>query len=148
MSKSFNSITALTQYLQTQINSVLEIEEAKMVKEKIKEHVQEDVYNAYPDPIYYKRRNLQNGSLGDTEEMYSELIQSGTLEVTNLAKPSRPWSMDLDKAIEFGYGDMSQPWNEPRPFIENTREEIQSKNLHVETMRVGLKKRLGSGAVL
>jgi len=152
-SKSFTSLSALQAEIMKQVNSVLQVEEAEMVKDKIEMHVQTDVYDAYPHPIMYKRRNFHSGSLGDIAHMDSHLLESGLLEVVDNADFNHPFAykyggygdIDLDKSlaenIEKGYGSMSEEWNEPRPFIKNTREEIRNSNLHTTTMKKGLQAR-------
>jgi len=157
--KNFSSLSALEAEIQKQINSVLKQEMSEMIKEKISQHVKTDVYDVYPNPIEYERRDLQNGSLGDEERMDSHLIGDGVLEVVNNNDFNHPWAynhegygdIDTNKSltfnIEYGYGDKDTVWNKSRSFIENTREEIRSKNLHIETMKSALKTRLGIGSV-
>lgn len=149
MGKSFTSLKALEAEIQKQVNSVLQKEMAEMVKEKISDHVKSDVYDVYPNPIMYERRNFHNGSLGDEERMDSYLIEDGVLEVVDNADFNHPFAynhngyggVDLDKSlafnIEYGYGNF--PWSKARPFIENTREEIKNNNLHIKTMKSALK---------
>jgi len=145
--------------IQKQVNDSLKKEVATHVKEKISNHVQSDVYNAYPNPVVYTRRNLQNGSLGDTEQMKSNLINDGVLEVKDNADFNHDFAsehggygdIDLSKSlaynIEYGYGSMSQPWNEPRDFINETKKDIKSNNSHVEVLKGALRKRLGNDVV-
>lgn len=151
--KNFTSLSALEAEIMRQVNSSLKEEMSEMVKDKISDHVKSDVYDAYPNPVMYERRGLVEGSLGlgDTEQMDSYLIQEGVLEVVNNADFNHPFAynhggyggVDLGESlahnIEFGYGN--DPWSKPRPFIKNTREEIGSKGLHVQTMKSALKTR-------
>ena len=145
--------------IKKQINDSLQKEVASHVKEKIQSHVATDVYNAYPNPVEYERRNLENGSLGDTKQMSSTLINDGVLEVKDNADFNHDFAsnhggygdIDLSKSlaynIEYGYGSKSQPWNEPRDFIAETRKDIKNSNSHVEVMRNALRKRLGSDVI-
>ena len=155
MGKSFSNFKQLEQYIMEQVNSSLKQEMAEMTKGKISEHVKSDVYNAYPNPTRYKRRGFIEGSLGlgDVTRMDSKLIQDGVLEVVDNADFNHPFaythegdgdintSKSLAFNIEYGYSDRSEPWNEPRPFIEKTKEEIQSKGLHTQIMKSALKAR-------
>ena len=141
--------------LKKQVNDSLQKEVATHVKGKISNHVQTDVYSAYSNPIEYTRRNLQNGSLGDIEQMKSNLINDGVLEIKDNADFNHDFAsihggygdIDLSKSlsfnIEFGYGSMSQPWNEPRDFMNETKKDIKSSNSHVEVLKGALRKRLG-----
>jgi len=145
--------------IQKQVNDSLQKEVASHVKDKISNHVQSDVYSAYPNPIEYTRRNLQNGSLGDIKQMESNLINDGVLEVKDNADFNHDFAsihggygdIDLSKSlaynIEYGYGSMSQPWNEPRDFINETKKDIKSSNSHVEVLKGALRKRLGSDII-
>jgi len=151
MGKSFSNFKQLEQYIMEQVNSSLKQEMSEMVKDKISYHVKTDVYDKYPNPVMYERRDLVNGSLGDETRMNSYLIQDGVLEVVDNADFNHPFAynhggyggVDLGESlahnIEFGYGN--DPWSKPRPFIKNTREEIGSKGLHVQTMKSALKTR-------
>lgn len=155
MGKSFSSLKQLEQYIIQQVNSSLKEEIAEMVKEKISDHVKSDVYDKHPNPVMYKRRGFIEGSLGlgDVTRMDSKLIEDGILEVVNNADFNHPFAynhggygdVDLDESlahnIEFGYGLQDAPFNQPRPFIKNTREEIKSKGLHVQAMKSALKAR-------
>jgi hypothetical protein len=155
MAKSFTNWSQIEVYLQEKLNDCLQKEVAEMVKDKISDHVKSDVYDVYRKPIEYKRRGFIEGSggLGDTEQMDSRLIQDGVLEVKNNADFNHPFAythggygdIDLDKSltenIEFGYGLMDAPFNQPRPFIKNTREEIRSSRLHIEILKSALKSR-------
>ena len=141
--------------IQKQVNDSLKKEVASHVKDKISKHVQSDVYNAYPNPVVYTRRNLQNGSLGDVEQMESNLINDGVLKITDNADFNHDFAsrhggygdIDLSKSlsfnIEYGYGNKEYPWNEPRDFMNKTKKDIKSSNSHVEVMKNALKKRLG-----
>lgn len=153
MSKTCKTWAEVEAYLTEKINSSLQKEMSEMVKDKIEEHVQTDVYDTYPNPVMYERRNFQNGSLGDIIQMDSKLISDGVLEVTDNADFNHSFAytyggygdIDISKSltynIEKGYGSEDMPWNEARPFIENTREEIQNSNLHSETMKKALRAR-------
>ena len=146
-------------HIQKQINDSLKKEVSTMVKNKISNHVALDVYLAYPNPIEYERRHFENGSLGDIKQMESTLIDDGVLKVQDNADFNHDFAsshggygdVDLSKSlsfnIEYGYGDKDSPWNEPREFITKAKEDIKDSNSHVETMKIALKKRLGSDSV-
>ena len=164
--KEVNKIASLQQqllkiqlHIQKQINDSLKKEVSTMVKEKIQKHVASDVYAVYPNPIEYERRQFENGSLGDTKQTSSTLINDGVLKITDNADFNHDFAsshggygdVDLSKSlsfnIEYGYGTLDQPWNKPRQFIKGTREDIKDSNSHVETMKNALRRRLGNSAV-
>jgi len=150
-----SQLQAIESKIRKQINDSLSKEVASHIKNKISSHVTSDVYLAYPNPIEYKRRNLENGSLGDIKQMSSTLINDGILEVKDNADFNHDFAsnhggygdIDLSKSlaynIEYGYGSKSQPWNEPRDFIAETKKDIKNSNSHIEVLRNALKKRLG-----
>jgi len=152
-SNTASNWSQLEKMIMAKVNSALEQEVAEMVKGKIQEHVQEDVYNVYPNPSIYERRNLNSGSLGDIEQMDSQLIENGILEVKDNADFNHSFArkhggygdINTDKSlaynIEFGYGLQNAPYNQPRSFIEKTREEIQNNSLHTKTLKSALKTR-------
>ena len=161
-----NNIPSLQQQLlkihtkiQKQVNDSLQKEVSSHVKEKISNHVQTDVYNAYPNPIEYTRRNFQSGSLGDIEQMKSNLINDGVLEIKDNADFNHDFAsihggygdIDLSKSlsfnIEYGYGNKEYPWNEPRDFMNETKKDIKSSNSHVEVLKGALRKRLGNDVI-
>ena len=87
-------------------------------------------------------------SLADPLEM-EHSVSNGQLMVMDTALPSKPESLDMDLtyAIIHGYWGMDHWWNEPRDFLQKTRENLKSSNSHVEVMRNALKKRLGSNVI-
>ena len=135
------------------VNASLKDEMSDLVKNKIREHVKSDVYDAYTDPSIYERRYFSNGSLGDIEQMDSKLIGDGLLEVVDNADFNHDFasrysgyggvdrSISLAYNIEKGYGNKSMPWNEERPFIEKTCDDIRDNHLHTEAMKKALIKR-------
>ena len=138
--------------IMAKVNSALEQEVAEMVKGKISQHTQTDVYDKY-DPVFYKRRYYDSGGLGDETRMDAKLVSDGVLQVEDNNDFNHPWAYthdgygdintnkSLSYNIEFGYGSMDEPWNKPRPFIEKTREDIQSNSLHTKTLKSALKTR-------
>lgn len=130
------------------INETLDDDVATTVKDVNSQEVEKTVYSA-GDPIIYQRRDARfgTGSLGDPNEM-NHTVRNGVLKVTNDAEPyysdsenglNNNWS--LAENIEWGYGDRENWYNQPRPFTENTKEELLSSKKHIEAMKRGLKKR-------
>ena len=152
-------LKAIEKKLQKPINDCLRNEVASHVKEEISKAVKTEVYDA-GIPAKYVRRGeggfLGSGSLGDPDEMNIKVLNM-RLMVTDdafrnfgfLLHPGYGYddTKTLVENITYGYGDRNTWYNEPRPFISVARENIRQKNSHVETMRNGLKKRLGSDNV-
>ena len=84
---------------------------------------------------------LSTGSLADQNEMEATLIQDGVLEVVDNAEPSSDYDMDLDIAIEYGYGTRDKWYNQPRPFMETAKNNMRRSKSHVDAMKEGLQNR-------
>ena len=95
-------MSQLQSYLNEKIKIALDKNVAPVVKESIQTAVSDVVYGA-GDPIFYKRRNLRNGSLGDVGEMNHE-ISGNTLIVTDDAKSKLPWDNGRSLAENIHYG--------------------------------------------
>lgn len=163
--KTFNNLKDLELYLKNVVNDVLSDEVAEMVKDKQQDHIMDDVYLQYnivdgqrKEPYVYDRRYYEGG-LVDRDNIVAK-VEDGTLTVTNITK-GQDGVDNLAGLIEYGdnsaYGQYDWKYNRdntqdqylsPRPFIENTRREIAEKKLHVSSLKKGLEKRLGKGAVI
>ena len=151
VNKSFTSLKQLEQYIQQKIDETLLDDVSETVKDELQSSVSDVVYTK--TPTEYIRRNLKNGSLGDKSTMNSELISNGVLEVSPDADFNHPFAsthggygaVDLDKSlaenIEFGYGSKTHWYDIPRPFVEESKENLKKSKAHIESMRDGLIKR-------
>lgn len=142
--------------IQKAIDASLDDEVATTGKEVISEKVDELIYE--PEiPNQYPRR-YENGGLGDTRMMH-HTVDNGTLEITDDADFNRDFAesnsgyyggVDLSKSlsynVEFGYGSKNQWYNEERPFISESRDEL-AKGKARDALKNGLEKRLGKGVV-
>ena len=134
---TFNSIEELNAHLQTAINNALENEVAKGIKEVIQQEVRILVYGA-GQPIWYERRNLSNGSLGDIGSMHS-MVYNNTLFVTDNAKPKKQEQLNpLVENIEEGYWGKDKWWNIPRPFMSSAEDIILENKAHIIWLSEGL----------
>lgn len=141
----------LEKALKKAVKKTMENEVARATKVAMHNNVQDVVYDA-GEPIEYERRNFTNGSLGDPSTMKHE-YKNDILEVTNeadfnhaFAIHSDTWEygdVDLDRSlaynIEYGYGAEDEWWNEPRPFIEKTREDMRNGGFK-KALKEGLEK--------
>jgi len=145
-SKTFKSISELNAYLQEKINETLLDEVSDAVKDEIESSISDTVFSA-GEPVWYQRRSqyngLNSGGLADKAEMDATLISDGVIEIVDNAKPSRPWNngRTLSENIEFGYNQKKNWWDQPRPFIAESKENLKKSKAHVDSMRDGLIKR-------
>lgn len=144
-SKTFKNLKEVENYIIQQVDKVLETHVAPTVKDSIQTAVSTEVYGA-GDPIIYQRRNYQNGSLGDTEEMHHK-VEGGTLTVTDDAKSKLPWNngRTLAQNIHFGYGD--EWYSVSRPFMDEAKNILREDKSHVRAMKDGLEEIFGVGNV-
>ena len=146
MSKSFNSISALTAYLQEKINATLLDNVSDAVRDEIESSISDTVFSA-GQPIYYNRRSegngLNSGGLADKTQMDATLISNGTVEIVDNADSYNPWNngRSLAENIEFGYNNKENWWDQPRPFISEAKQNLEETKAYVNSMRDGLIKR-------
>jgi len=145
--KEVNNIPSLQQQL-LKIHTKIQKQVNDSLQKEVSSHVKE-----------YTRRNFQSGSLGDIEQMKSNLINDGVLEIKDNAYFNHDFAsihggygdIDLSKSlsfnIEYGYGNKEYPWNEPRDFMNETKKDIKSSNSHVEVLKGALRKRLGNDVI-
>ena len=144
--KTFKSISELNAYLQKKINETLLDEVSDVVKDEIESSISDTVFSA-GEPVWYQRRSqyngLNSGGLADKAEMDATLISDGVIEIVDNAKPSRPWNngRTLSENIEFGYNQKKNWWDQPRPFIAESKENLKKSKAHVECMKDGLRAR-------
>ena len=118
--------------------------ERRTVFEEIgKNHIETDVYKAYtPDknnPDSYNRT-------GKLRESFKTNPTKNGIEITNTRSEN---GRDIAEIVEKGHYD-SQGYEHvkkgaaylfPRPFMQNTKQEIKDRNLHVTELQKGLKAR-------
>ena len=160
---TFKNTWELEQFLQMQIDSVLEHEVAQIAKDEMQIAVNNVVYGA-GDPTEYVRRGgnayggmgntVNTGSLADQSQMEAT-VKDGVLEITNIAEFNHEFALthngyggvdrfkSLAQNIIEGYQSKKAWWNEPRPFITEAINQLESGNEHVEAMKEGLQKKLG-----
>ena len=115
------------------------------------DHIIRDVYDKY-DPSVYQRRYNSGGML-DSDNIIATMGNDGELLVQNVTVGSDTYyipnikktfkSANADKfitpVIEYGQGyDVVDI--EPRPFIQNTHDDLEQNHYHTEAMKRSLKK--------
>ena len=135
--KSFTSLSQLEKFLNEKIQIALDKNVAPVVKESIQTAVSSEIYGS-GIPIFYKRRNLRDGSLGDVGEMNHE-ISGNTLIVTDDAESKLPWDngRSLAENIHYGYGE--EWYSESRPFMDEAKNILKEDGSHIEAMKDGLR---------
>jgi hypothetical protein len=124
----------------------------KAVQKCEQKHIQEDVYNIYPNPKLYDRRGYSGGLIADENIILTE-IDNLNIEIVNITDPNPDYNGTTDKylpdLVEHGEGYNGYHYDYPtdgsymnsRPFIENTKEDLSQNKQHIKAMRDGLKQR-------
>jgi hypothetical protein len=138
----------LAKYIQNKIDSVLLDEVAEKVKDIQTEAIQQTVYDAYPRPVMYERRRNYWG-LMDKRNMPAVLEGSGVLSVSNETPLNdvygvNPSGKSLTEIVVSGEGYMFHnggEYEQPRDFIEATREKLSESGALAEALQKGLNRR-------
>lgn len=167
MSKICGNLAELQKELQNIINDVLAKDVNDVVKDVMLQHIEDDVYGTYSSEAYL-RRGIQDGK--SLESRYDDtfnkglkngdniigVVTSNELVVTNNTlgskyyyknnkkKISRNAEKPIANVIETGNGYDVKGWQYygiPRPFMQNTNDEILKSKLHYKALKKGLTKR-------
>jgi hypothetical protein len=148
---AFTNIAALCKSLREKIDNVLENEVAEKAKDTMREKIDEVVYSAYT-PSIYSRRELGSGGLKADDAIVPTLMAEGILEIANVAEfnqayPTNNQGYDLVSLIEYGDGGGGHYYDYPkmgagfmgsRPFVAETRRELEEGKLVWGSLRTGL----------
>lgn len=148
MKDSYDEIEDLLRDIKSDIQDTLSDEVLDEVKRIELEHVRDDVFSVYSTKIY-ERRNSQG--IDDPDNIIGEVYDM-RLEVDNVSRFNDDYGTynhgiglaDLvnDGSTTQGYFyDYPGEFNAPRPFIDNTINEIERTNDVEDALAKGLKKR-------
>ena len=104
------------------------------IKDVNRRHVSREVYAVYT-PEFYKRR-ADDGGLTDPDNISVVPEESNSGVVLTISNNTRPIRFDkagqnslfLAPVVEYGTGG-EEPWEEPRPFMEATENELRNGEL-------------------
>lgn len=136
----------------------LQNEVTKYIKDKMQEHIRSDVYGQYhrlealgfiDEPFVYERR-YENGGLISRENIKMTPTENGIM-IENITKGSNQ-SIPLAELVEHGDGyngceydnkenrdNTSYQYLQPRPFLKNTKEEIENSKECIEIIKNSMK---------
>lgn len=125
------------------VQKSLQIEVGELVKEKISEHVEDDVYDYYT-PSLYKR----TGDLANKENMEVNVVGDCVIEVVNTTEHDGKLItpiVESGKGYTYnesnGYPNPPYSYQDERPFMRNTAEELLNTNEHVIVLKTSLAKK-------
>lgn len=167
MAKVCKNLQELRNEIMKRVNIALDTDVADTVRDVMTDHIIQDVYDVHI-PRRYERRFNQSGNdinsffddtdntgLLDPDNIITTIDGDGNLIVQNVTLGSRYYyignkpyiSKNAGKpiagVIETGQGYDIDNWEYdgvPRPFIENTREDLKENHYHTKALKEGLKK--------
>ena len=150
MKDLYDDVDDLLKELEADIEDTLMHEVLDTVKEIELRHVEEDVFDVY-SPKIYERRGMGMGGIDDSDNIVGT-VENMELEVENItpfASGYGTWnrSVGLAELINDGnstsgcFYDYPGEFNQPRPFLDNTIEEIERTDDVENALAKGLNKR-------
>lgn len=150
MKDLYDDVEELLKSLETDIEDTLMHEVLDEVKEIELRHVEEDVLDVYT-PKIYERRGIGEGGIDDPDNIVGT-VENMELEVENItpfASGYGTWNrgVGLAELINDGnntsgfFYDYYGEFNRPRPFIDNTADEIERTDDVENALAKGLNKR-------
>lgn len=130
---TFKNFKELERHLQRKIESALKTEVAETAVKTMKEKVQEEVYDAYPNPVEYER----TGRLKSDIDV--EVVNSDTIAIQNVRQDDDRYVAEIVESGQ-GYEYSFEYSGVPRPFTEETRQELLETDKLKQSMREGLKR--------
>lgn len=128
--KNFDDLKSLIAYAKNDIKKTMQTKVLETVKEVEIKHIQEDVLDAYT-PEYYKRR--ESGGIDDPNNIVGVVAEEGNEIVLNVTNNTLAVGKTedgfLDEIIEKGVPPYEHTYSKPRPFLENTEEELSSSEI-------------------
>lgn len=154
------TLNELRRQITAALNETLRKEVVDVVKKTEQKHVQQDVYDAYPNPKRYDRRE-EDGGLKDPRNMAVTEYELG-VDIDNKTSfnggydnmrskwyvPPPNYGNELEYLVEYGEGGTDKyhynyptgEFTNPRPFIHNTVDELRQGVLR-QTLIEGLRAR-------
>lgn len=132
-------IRDLETYVNKEIKKSLKDDVGKKLVKVAQEHVQTDVYDEYTPKVYNR-----------TGELKESFVVNDISEGIEIENTRRDGDRYIPEIIEYGHDESEQGYTyayhyaggdnyiQPRPFIENTRQQIASEKIHVKELKKSL----------
>lgn len=145
---SYDDIQELLNDIRSDIEDTLSDEVLDKVKDIELKHVEEDVFAVYKPKIYERR---ENGGIDDPDNIVGD-VHDMQLEVENVTRFNDGYFSSnhgvgladlINDGDRFGgyFYDYPGSFNQPRPFLDNTVEEIEKTDSVENALAEGLRKR-------
>jgi hypothetical protein len=134
MMPQFKNLNELAKYIDKMTKQSLIEHVAPIVKERMQEHVDTDVYEAYKPKKYDRTGKLK-------KEIEIQEIEDG-IAITP-TRTDEDTGKYIPAIIESGkgytYSGYGYAYEQPRPFVQNTKEEILHEGIHKKELVKSLK---------
>lgn len=131
---SFKNLKEMEKYINEQAKKALQ--NGKHVKNTVietgKKHVDKDVYSVYTPKIYERTGLLR-------ESWDVENTDDGIAVFNTRTDGDKYIPETIEYGINYDYSGYGYAYEQPRPFIANTREELRNSNTLKEAMKKDLK---------
>lgn len=154
MKNLYDDINTLLNDIKSDIEDVLMDEVLDTVKEIVLKHIEDDVYSVYKPSVYKRRGN--SGGLSDPDNIVGTIEGDMQLVVESITPFNEEYGgrnsgIGLAEMVneggnsehdyDYGFRSIEAPYSKPRPFLDNTIEEIENTNSVENTLANGLRKR-------
>lgn len=129
MSRQFNTINDLAQYVNSITKKSLVNDVGKKVKQVMQEHVQTDVYEAYTPT-----QDTRTGDLA--REIEIKPLNDGVVITPIREDEGRyiPYIIESGEGYNWEHSRIYKT-KQKRPFVENTAQELADKNIHLTELK-------------
>lgn len=135
---TYNNFKDLLKKVKGDVQGSLETDVAEMVKDKIIEHVSEDVYQVYT-PTTYKRRGFNDGLMDKRNMDVVKYGECGVEIQNNTMDDGKNVAEVVETGIGYDFTGYGYSYEQPRPFMQNAKEEIEQEKLHTKELKQSLK---------
>ena len=149
MAVTFKNKSQLANYLQGLIAYSLQEEDMqKVIKDTMKEHLETDVYAKYTPYVYQRRK--EDGGLLDPDNIEIKPVNNNSLDTTISVKetaeyngyPDNQFYETLAERIEYGIPNGRLPYKKPRPFMQETYEDLKKSGVVKKTLKKNMQKHI------
>ena len=148
--KHFTDINALLADVQKSINKSLKNEVMDAVREVELKHIERDVLSVYTPSIYERR---SSGGIDDERNIIGT-VKDGRLTVENVTPFNENYGTrnrgtglgymineggNSEHDYDYGFRTIEAPYSQPRPFIDNTIEQLDKTEIIEDALAKGMK---------
>jgi hypothetical protein len=163
MAKQFKNWAEIQTYLVGKIENAMDTTHlGQDIEEEVKKHIRTDVYGVYHNIAYENTGEFYDSVVPNDPVVTGNIVEISVGHEPNMMTPADPWyhqsvitgqdfRQALPEVIEYGktydlWGHAGAAYLEPRPYMENTVEELKNTKKHVKYL-VGHLRGLGLNVI-